>query len=79
VLDFYCPSKRLSIEVDGDSHFNDEDMIYDKNRTSFLNLQGIRELRFNNQEVMKNTDLVVEKIISILKTTPTPLLEKKGR
>lgn len=78
VLDFYCPAKKLAIEIDGDSHFNDVAKIYDARRTDFLKYQGIKELRFNNSEIMKNIVEVTGRIKYILETTPKPLLKKEG-
>lgn len=37
IVDFYFPSERLAIELDGDSHFTDEGIEYDNERTAFLN------------------------------------------
>jgi very-short-patch-repair endonuclease len=36
IVDFVCNSLKLIIEVDGDSHFTDEAIVYDKERTKFL-------------------------------------------
>jgi very-short-patch-repair endonuclease len=33
IVDFYCPSLKLAIEIDGDSHFTDEGKKYDRART----------------------------------------------
>ena len=41
VVDFYCPTKRLAIELDGDSHFTDEAIEYDRERTIFLNALNV--------------------------------------
>lgn len=52
VLDFYCPRLHLAIEIDGDSHFiNQETMDYDKERQSIIANLGIVFLRFTNKEV----------------------------
>ena len=72
ILDFYCSSKRLAIELDGDSHFTDEAMEYDQERTAFLNGLNIRVLRFLNSDVHENLDAVCERILEEL-TTPSPL------
>ncbi|MBI2354998.1 MAG: endonuclease domain-containing protein [Deltaproteobacteria bacterium] len=74
ILDFYCPSERLAVELDGDSHFTDEAMAYDQARTGFLNSLDIRVLRFLNTDVYDNLDVVCERILEELKsnnlTTP---------
>lgn len=78
ILDFYCPSKKLSIEIDGDSHFDNNSMKYDLERTSYLMSLGITELRFMNSDILKNINGVVEKIMHILSTTPTPSFIRRG-
>lgn len=69
IVDFYCPSQRLAIELDGDSHFTDEAMEYDRQRTAFLNALNIRVLRFLNTDVYENLDAVCEKVLEELKAT----------
>jgi very-short-patch-repair endonuclease len=63
ILDFYCPSQRLAIELDGDSHFTEEAIEYDRERTVFLNALNIRVLRFLNTDVHENLDAVYERIL----------------
>lgn len=73
ILDFYCPSQRLAVELDGDSHFTEEAIEYDRERTVFLNALKIRVLRFLNTDVHENLDAVYERILEELKTTtPSP-------
>ncbi|KAA0894041.1 endonuclease domain-containing protein [Oryzomonas rubra] len=73
IVDFYCPSERLAVELDGDSHFTDEAMEYDRERTAFLNSLTIRVLRFLNTDVHENLDAVSERILEELQaTTPGP-------
>lgn len=62
IVDFYCPAKRLVIEVDGDSHFCAEGMAYDQVRDDYVRSLGIQVLRFTNQQVMQELDAVVENI-----------------
>ncbi|MDF3077596.1 MAG: hypothetical protein K0S09_1485 [Sphingobacteriaceae bacterium] len=42
IMDFYCPSERLCIELDGADHFTYAGMEYDRERTEYLNQHGIR-------------------------------------
>ena len=73
IVDFYCPLERLAIELDGDSHFTDEAIEYDRERTAFLNCLNIRVLRFLNTDVHENLDVVSERILEELQaTTPGP-------
>ena len=37
IVDFYCPSAKLVIEVDGSQHYESEGLVYDKIRTETLN------------------------------------------
>lgn len=64
ILDFYCPAARLAIELDGDSHFSDEAIAYDQERTDYLNALKIRVLRFHNTDVYDHLDAVCDKIIT---------------
>lgn len=52
IVDFYCPTLKLVIEVDGESHFTDERQDYDKERTQRLEGYGLKVLRFTNQQVL---------------------------
>ena len=70
IADFYCPSERLVIEVDGDSHFTERGMRYDAVRTTHLESEGIRVLRFSNIEVMEEFEGVCQKIDAALKPKP---------
>ena len=68
VLDFYCPSLKLAVEIDGDSHFESNESIdYDKERENFLKSLGISIIRFTNQEVIENLEKVINKIIGKVK------------
>lgn len=66
IVDFYCAEKMLSIEVDGGIHLNKEQKEYDINRTKELNLLGIKELRFTNEEISINMTDVLKKIVNEL-------------
>lgn len=61
-MDFYCPESKLAIEIDGDSHFDDDSQQYDKIRTEFLNAEGIKVIRFTNTEIYKNMNEVLENL-----------------
>lgn len=63
ILDFYCPERRLAIEVDGSQHIDSES---DKERTDFLSSQNIKMLRFWNNEVNTNIEGVILKILTTL-------------
>ena len=78
IADFYCPARRLVIEVDGPYHFKSENKEYDKIRDSYLDGASIQVLRFTNSEISNNIEEVIQKIISKLNPHPaSPLL--RGR
>ncbi|WP_415814907.1 endonuclease domain-containing protein, partial [Deinococcus marmoris] len=54
VLDFYAPSLRLCIELDGRSHDSAEAQAYDAERSRVLVGAGVRVLRYGNAEVEGN-------------------------
>ncbi|OIR18027.1 hypothetical protein GALL_13530 [mine drainage metagenome] len=60
ILDFYCDEKRLGIELDGGQH--SEAVEYDKQRDSWLRVQGIQVLRFWNNQMLTETEVVLEVI-----------------
>lgn len=65
IADFYCPIKKLIIELDGSQHLDNEE--YDKERTEYFESLGIKVIRFWNNDVNKNIDGVVIKIREELK------------
>ncbi len=60
ILDFFCEEDKLAIEVDGSQHIVQQ--AYDLKRTEFLQKQGIRVLRFWNNDVLQKTEIVLEMI-----------------
>jgi very-short-patch-repair endonuclease len=62
IVDFYCPSEKLVVELDGDDHFTEEGIKYDKRRDEFLTSQGLKIIRFENQEVLYNISYIIKKI-----------------
>jgi len=61
VLDFYCDSVKLCVEVDDLSH--DFRIKHDAARAGWLARQGVRTLRVSAQEVLRNLDGVVQYIV----------------
>lgn len=70
ILDFYCPAEKLAVELDGDSHFTDDAMVYDHKRTAYLNALNIKVLRFLNTDVYDNLNAVCERILAEIKNVP---------
>jgi very-short-patch-repair endonuclease len=62
IVDFYCSRLRLVIEIDGDSHFDQDAIAYDARRTDVIGKLGLRVMRFTNLEVMTEFDAVCERI-----------------
>ena len=62
IVDFVCETKKIIIEIDGGQHNSEENIVYDKNRTIYLNSQGYEVLRFWNNEVLSNIEGVCEVI-----------------
>ncbi|MCG9899571.1 MAG: DUF559 domain-containing protein [Hydrotalea sp.] len=60
ILDFYCPEERLAIELDGQGHFEATQAEYDRERDLFLEMYGIKVLRFENKWVWDNPDGLLE-------------------
>ncbi|MBO4550989.1 MAG: endonuclease domain-containing protein [Bacteroidaceae bacterium] len=61
ILDFFCPERLLCVELDGSSH--DRRYRYDEQRTAYLRKQGIRVVRFRNEQVYTCLDGVVAEIV----------------
>jgi very-short-patch-repair endonuclease len=70
IVDFASHRAKLVIEIDGGQHV--ERAAADAERTTFLEEEGYRVVRFWNNEVLTNIDGVLEAIASALATTPTP-------
>ena len=62
VIDFYCPEIKLAIEVDGVTHNSNEEINYDKYRQQEIENLGIKFLRFRNEEIFNDIDMIVLKI-----------------
>ncbi|MEM8675964.1 MAG: DUF559 domain-containing protein [Cyanobacteria bacterium P01_G01_bin.67] len=69
ILDFYCPSYKLVIEVDGEIHESQID--YDHARTSKLAEHGYTVLRFSNEQVINDLPLVLEEIKGVAFSSPS--------
>lgn len=57
ILDFYCSILLLDIEIDGDSH--DFKKGWDEARDEYLEIRGIKTIRYQNNDVLNNTDKVI--------------------
>jgi very-short-patch-repair endonuclease len=50
IVDFYCASAKLAIELDGSQHFEEKAAAYDNQRTAGLWGKGIDVIRFTNRD-----------------------------
>ena len=62
IVDFYCPSANLVIECDGSQHYTNEGLEADRVRDEALAQLRLRVLRFNNGQVLREIDGVVQVI-----------------
>jgi very-short-patch-repair endonuclease len=62
IADFYCPKKKLVIEVDGGQHYSDDGKEKDCMRDDYMASVGINVMRFSDRDVLKNLDAVLEEI-----------------
>ena len=72
IADFYCPSEKLIIELDGQHHYTIEGREKDLERDTHLALLQLKVLRFENREVLENLGKVLEEIKSNLNKNVTP-------
>jgi very-short-patch-repair endonuclease len=72
VLDFFCASARLCIEVDGGSHGFGDRPQRDARRDAWLRAQGIRTLRLAAAEVISDAHGVAQGLIGEARAGPTP-------
>ena len=82
IVDFYCAKARLVIELDGSQHFEPEHQKRDAERDKSLAEYGLRVLRFDDRQVLAETDSVVAEIDKAVKERleipPSPPLTKGG-
>lgn len=76
IVDFYCPEKRLAIEVDGVTHSSPEERDYDRERENLIKTYGIKFVRVTNADVYKNLDGVLIFIGEELQKIITSYYEK---
>lgn len=75
VIDFYAPNIKLAIEVDGCSHLGKEK--YDAERQKYIETLDIKVIRFTDEEVMWNTNKIIEQIEEIVSSRLREIVDKK--
>ena len=83
IVDFYCPSAKLAIELDGGGHSYRVGQIHDRMRSEFLAGHGVVVLRFWSHQVRQELDSVLRAIWFALeqrqKTNPSPSSSPFGK
>ena len=67
IVDFYAAKVRLVIEIDGAQHFEPAHQARDSVRDEWLKQQGLKVLRFDNLQVLRETEAVLEQIWDVVK------------
>jgi len=68
ILDAFNVEHQLELEVDGQGHLDPEQAAYDAARTEYLQLLGVRVMRFKNAEVRDDLEGVLARIVAATKT-----------
>jgi very-short-patch-repair endonuclease len=66
IIDFYCAEAKLLIEIDGRSHLEPNQAEYDTARTEYLEKLGYKVIRFANDDVRHNCDVVIAQIVQAI-------------
>ena len=79
IVDFYCGSRKLIVELEGGIHMKESQREYDDRRFEQFHTTGYRILRFRNEEVLEDIDGVLARIVESIRepsprssTTPLP-------
>ena len=83
IVDFYSAKAKLVIEVDGSQHLEESNRKKDALRDDALQKLGLTILRFNNRQVLMETENVLHKIYNCLienidQISPSPSFPKRG-
>ena len=67
IVDFYCPAAKLVVELDGSQHYEAEHQAKDQDRDAALAGLNLQVLRFDNRQVLLETDAVLSVIDETVK------------
>ena len=67
IADFYALAAKLVVELDGAQHLEPGQSKYDAQRTRDLEQQGLKVLRFDDRQVLLQTEAVLETIFQAMK------------
>jgi very-short-patch-repair endonuclease len=73
IVDFFCPARRLIVEVDGGQH--SETVGQDAERDAWLGAQGYKVLRFWNNDVVENLEGVCAEIARVADGPPPEIAD----
>jgi very-short-patch-repair endonuclease len=73
IVDFYAPTTRLVIELDGGHHFDTAQASYDRRRSEYLEKLGLKVFRFDDRQVLLELDSVVQVIFRAASESLEPL------
>ena len=59
IADFYCPELKLAVEIDGGVHFEEKNIVKDKQREEYFKKLGIAMVRYTNLNIVQNIDNVL--------------------
>ena len=60
IVDFYCPSGKLAVELDGEDHYHSAKFEADEERDAVLKGLRIKVIRFENKDVFQHLDAVLQ-------------------
>ncbi len=66
IVDLYCPSANLVVELDDGQHFEMPKARYDCRRTRRLECEGLKVPRFDNRQILNETEAVLEAIRKVV-------------
>ncbi len=66
IVDFYCPSEKLIIELDGDPHGEYHKINKDENRDKYLESLGFTVIRFENRFVFQEPEYIIDEIRKVI-------------
>lgn len=78
VLDFFCAKLMLGIEVDGATHLDPAKKEHDEVRQRWIEAQGVRIVRFTDNEILADPDAVLEKLRQLILSSPDPSSPRRG-
>ena len=73
IVDFYCHSARLIIELDGSQHYEEKELLKDKIRTEKIEQRNLTVVRIPNNEININFDGVCQYITTAVKQSLSQL------